>query len=129
MDKRFKSIPCQILAKMLSIFLRVKQDIRYILWKKKWDIPGIKMKQTKALIIEIISFLDKKLKNTDQREILNTLKNISLEKKNYNYQNPNTPPKENSLQKALKSIKSEPLIPLRKSILLALNISSSSCSS
>ena len=79
------------------------------------------MKQTKALIIEIINFLDKNLKNKDQLEILNTLKNISLEKENYNYQNPNTPPKENSLQKALKSIKSEPLIPLRKSIFLALN--------
>jgi len=79
------------------------------------------MEQTKALIIEITSFLDKKLKNKVQREILNTLKNISLEKKNYNYQNPNTPPKENSLQKALKSIKSKPLIPLKKSLYLALH--------
>ena len=79
------------------------------------------MEQTKTLIIEITSFLNKKLKNKAQREILNTLKNIPLEKKNYNLQNPNTPPKRNSLQKALKSIKSKPLIPLRKSIVLALN--------
>jgi len=79
------------------------------------------MKLVTDLIIEIINFLDKNINNDPQRNILTILKDISLEKKGYNFQTPNTPPKEKSFQKALTSIKSKSLLPLKKSLYLALN--------
>ena len=47
-DKIFKSIPCQVLAKILSIFLRVKQDIRYILRKKEMRYSGYQNETNKS---------------------------------------------------------------------------------
>ena len=78
------------------------------------------MKLVKNLIIEIISFFDKNLQTEAEKEILKVLKNISLEKNNYVNQDPNTPQKEKALQKALLSIKSEALVPIKTSISLAL---------
>ena len=79
------------------------------------------MKLVTDLIVEIINFLDKNINNGPQRNILTILKNIPLEKKDYNFQTPNTPPKQKSFQKALTSIKSKSLLPLKKSLYLALN--------
>ena len=79
------------------------------------------MKLVKNLIIEIKNFLEKNVKNNTQQEILNMLKSISLEKQNYVYQKPNKIPKLQSLQKALASIKSKPLFPIKNSIYMSLD--------
>ena len=47
-DKRFKSIPCQILAKIFSIFLRVKQKIRYIIRKEEMRYSGYQNETNKS---------------------------------------------------------------------------------
>ena len=78
------------------------------------------MELVRDLIIEIINFLDRNMDSDLQRKILAILKEIPLEKKNYNFQTPNKPPKEKSFQKALASIKSKSLLPLKTSLYLAL---------
>ena len=79
------------------------------------------MLRAKNLVIEIINFLDKNLKIGSQRDLFNMIKNISLEKKNYVNQNLNKPPKLLALENALESIKYKPLLPIKKSIFLALS--------
>ena len=79
------------------------------------------MNSVKNLIIEIINFLESNKQNIQNIEILNTLKKISLDSKNYIFQKPIKPPKENALFKSLNSIESKSLLPIKNSILLSLN--------
>ena len=79
------------------------------------------MNSVKNLIIEIINFLESNKQNIQNIEILNTLKQISLDSKKYIFQKPIKPPKENALFKSLNSIESKSLLPIKNSILLSLN--------
>ncbi len=74
----------------------------------------------RKLIIEIINYLDKSVSEPKEREILKTLKNVSLKKENVIFQTPNVPPKDVSFFKALSSIRRKPLIPIREAIIDAL---------
>ena len=74
-------------------------------------------KPLKKLIIEIVKFLDQKLQNPEQREILIELKNISLESENFALPTPTIPPKGDALRKALSSIKKKSLIGIKEALI------------
>ncbi len=75
------------------------------------------LKLLKKLIIEIVKFLDQKLQNPEQREILIELKNISLESENFALPKPTIPPKGDALRKALSSIKKKSLIGIKEALI------------
>lgn len=78
------------------------------------------MSSVKNLITEITNYLEYNKEEIQHIEILNTLKNISLDSKNFIYQKPLQAPKENALLKSLDSIMDQSLLPIKNAILLSL---------
>ena len=86
---------------------------------RKTEPDSDQMLSLRRLIIEIINFLDERLRVPEEREVLKALTNVSLEKENYIYQKPNVPPKEDTFLLAVSSIRKKALIPIKEAIVFA----------
>jgi len=79
------------------------------------------MDSIKNLILEIITYLEKKKLNSDENQIYKDLKKLQLNKANYKHLRKNNPPKKEALFKALDTIEDDFLNPIKKNICLSLN--------
>ena len=75
------------------------------------------MHEIKKIINEIIKYLEKNIKTTEEKFVVNSIKKCVLDKKILNNVTPNLPPKHKSLINGLLSISSKKIIPLKNSIL------------
>ena len=75
----------------------------------------------KNLLWEIVKFLEVNIEGRPEREILAMLSLVVSGNCQYSYQIPNKPPKEESLLTALNQINNDKLIPIKNSLLSAIN--------
>jgi hypothetical protein len=83
------------------------------------NMHNLQMNLVKVLVEDIKSFLGTSLKGEAELEILEMLKSIPLEKKNYVYQKSDPPPREASLKTAISYINVKALLSIKRSILCA----------
>ena len=79
------------------------------------------MHDIKNIIDEIIIYLEKNVKTTEEQFVVNSIKKCAIGKKTLNNITPNLPPKHKPLINGLLSISSKKIIPLKKSILKGYN--------
>ena len=75
------------------------------------------MHEIKKIINEIIKYLEKNIKTTEEKFVVNSIKKCVLDKKILNNVTPNLPPKHKSLINGLLSISSKKIIPLKWRVL------------